>query len=62
MPQQAMASRAIIYTPKVHNSPRILDKEITFLHDRLSWEIEWELEPGKELATLAAAAGRTLSC
>jgi hypothetical protein len=22
-----------------------VDKEITFLHDRLSWETEWELEP-----------------
>ena len=31
VPQQAMASRTIVYTPKVHNTPRILDKEITFL-------------------------------
>jgi hypothetical protein len=44
--QQAMASRAIIHTPKVHNSLRIADKEITFLRDpSLSWETEWELEP-----------------
>ena len=62
MPQQAMASRTIVYTPKVHNSPRIVDKEITFLHERLSWGIEWELEPGKELARLRNAAGRSLSC
>src|SRR5438270_13605759 len=34
MPQQAMANRTIVYTPKVHTTPRILDKEITFLHDR----------------------------
>ena len=47
VPQQAMASRTIVYTPKVHNSPRIVDKEITFLHERLSWGIEWELEPCK---------------
>ena len=30
---------------QVHNSPRIADKEITFLRDRLSWETEWGLEP-----------------
>lgn len=39
-----MASRTIVCTPKVHNSPRIVDKEITFLHERLSWGIEWELQ------------------
>jgi hypothetical protein len=38
VPQQAMASRSIVYTSKVHNSPRIVDKEITFRHERLSWE------------------------
>ncbi len=57
MPQQAMASRTIVYTPKVHNSPRIVDKEITFLHERLSWGIEWELEPGRELASLSERCG-----
>jgi hypothetical protein len=39
------AGRAIIHTPKVHNSLHIADKEITFLRDRRSWETEWELEP-----------------
>src|SRR5271169_5384867 len=57
VPQQAMASRTIVYTPKVHNSPCIVDKEITFLHERLSWGIEWELEPGKELARLSKRCG-----
>jgi DNA transposition AAA+ family ATPase len=57
MPQQAMASRTIVYTPKVHNSPHIVDKEITFLHELLSWGIEWELEPGKELARLSKRCG-----
>lgn len=36
-----MITPVIVYTPKVHNSPRIIDKEITFLHERLSWGIEW---------------------
>src|SRR5207249_7293534 len=43
-PQQAMANRTIIYTPKVHTTARIVDQEITFLHERLSWGIEWELQ------------------
>jgi DNA transposition AAA+ family ATPase len=57
VPQQAMGSRTIVYTPKVHNSPRIVDKEITFLHERLSWGIEWELQTPKELARLSKACG-----
>src|SRR6266568_4891431 len=44
VPQQAMANRTIIYTPKVHTTAHIVDKEITFLHERLSWGIEWELQ------------------
>ncbi len=51
VPQQAMANRTLIYTPKVHTTARILDKEITFLHERLSWGIEWELQ--KDFAKLS---------
>jgi hypothetical protein len=51
MPQQAMASRAIIYTPKVHNSLRIADKEITFLRDRLSWEPSGNQSPATRPAS-----------
>jgi DNA transposition AAA+ family ATPase len=57
VPQQAMASRSIVYTPKVHNSPRIVDKEITFLHDRLSWGIELELQPDRGIENLAKSCG-----
>jgi DNA transposition AAA+ family ATPase len=57
VPQQAMASRTIIYTPKVCNTPRVVDKEITFLHERLSWGIEWELQTPKELAKLSKTCG-----
>lgn len=57
VPQQAMTSRTIVYTPKVHNSPRIADKEITFLHERLSWGIEWELQTPKELVKLSKSCG-----
>lgn len=43
---QVLAARAIVYTPQVHNTPRILDKEISFLHDRLGWTVELMLHPG----------------
>jgi len=56
-PQQAMASRTIVYTPKVYNTPRILDNEITFLHERLSWGIEWELQIPKDFAKLSKSCG-----
>src|SRR4029450_2426889 len=51
VPQQAMANRTIIYTPKVHTTAHIVDKEITFLHDRLSQGIEWEIHPPKAHTT-----------
>jgi len=57
VPQQAMANRTIIYTPKVCNTPRIVDKEITFLHERLSWGIEWELQTPKDFTTLSKSCG-----
>lgn len=57
VPQQAMANRTIIYTPKVCNTPRIVDREITFLHERLSWGIEWELQTPKDFTTLSKSCG-----
>ena len=57
VPQQAMTSRTIVYTPKVCNSPRLVDKEITFLHERLSWGIEWELQRQKDFAALSKSCG-----
>ncbi len=56
-PQQAMEGRTIVYTPKVYNTPRILDNEITFLHERLSWGIEWELQIPKDFARLSKSCG-----
>jgi hypothetical protein len=47
VPQQAMASRTIVYTPKVHNTPRIIDEEITFLHERLSWASSGNSSPAR---------------
>src|SRR4029450_1547676 len=57
VPQQAMPNRTIIYTPKVHTTAHIVDKEITFLHERLSWGIEWELQTPKDFTTLSKSCG-----
>jgi DNA transposition AAA+ family ATPase len=41
-----LASRAVLYTPKVHGTPANLDKEISFLCDRLGWTVELMLQTG----------------
>ncbi len=38
---------AVFYTPKVHNTPRVVDKEVRSLHTRLSWAIETTLRPDR---------------
>ena len=35
-------ARTIFYTPKVHNTPRLIDKDVRTLQDRLGWLIEFE--------------------
>ncbi|MCW2943164.1 MAG: hypothetical protein JWN00_6149 [Actinomycetia bacterium] len=42
-----LAARAVMYTPKVHNTPHNLDKEISYLCDRLGWNVEIMLNPGR---------------
>ncbi|GAB2823942.1 AAA family ATPase [Actinocorallia aurea] len=44
---QILAARAVMYTPKVHNTPHNLDKEISYLCDRLGWNVELMLSPGR---------------
>lgn len=46
-PAEMVAAKAILYTPKIHNTPRIIDKDICFLHDRLSWAVEAHLHPDR---------------
>ena len=48
-PRQALASRSIVYTPAVANTPRTVDKGVTFYHTRLSWGIGLTLYPGEDL-------------
>lgn len=52
VPEQALASRSIVYTPTVANTPRTVDKGVTFYHSRLSWGIGLTLYPSEDLDTL----------
>jgi hypothetical protein len=36
-----------MYTPKVHSTPQNLDKEISYLCDRLGWTVELMLQTGR---------------
>jgi len=47
-PGQALASRSIVYTPTVANTPRTVNTGVTFYHSRLSWGIEQTLYPGED--------------
>lgn len=57
-PRPCLRARTIVYTPKVHNTPRILDKEVRFLHDRLNWTIESTLHPDRDVTELDHPSGR----
>ena len=48
-PGQALASRSIVYTRTVANTPRTVDKGVTFYHTRLSWGMGLTLHPGEDL-------------
>src|SRR5215472_9318975 len=51
-PEQALASRAIVYTPAVANTPRTVEKGVTLYYSRLSWAIGLTLYPGEDLDAL----------
>jgi DNA transposition AAA+ family ATPase len=46
-PAEMLEHKAIPYTPKIHNTPRIVDKDLCFWHDRLSWTVEGHLHPDR---------------
>jgi DNA transposition AAA+ family ATPase len=45
--REILAARAVMYTPKVHSTPQHLDKEISYLCDRLGWTVELMLHTGR---------------
>jgi AAA domain len=47
----------VFYTPKVHNTPRTVDKEGWSLHTRLSWAIETTLHPERGSEQLVQSDG-----
>lgn len=57
-PRSATRSRALVYTPKVHTTPKSLDKDLTSWHERLSWAVESVLHPGRAVSDLDSRRGR----
>ncbi len=53
-------ARTIFYTPKVHNTPRIVDHDVCTLRDRLGWLIEYELADSDFKLTNVATSGQRL--
>lgn len=58
IPRQILDTRSVVYTPKVHNSPGRLDKELAFIQDRLSWAIETLEHPEHDPPALTRNQGR----
>lgn len=56
-PPELVDTKAILYTPKIHNTPRTVDKDVCFWHDRLSWAAESHLHPDRGPATLHQLCG-----
>ncbi len=53
VPEQARTARSIVYTPAVANTPRTVEKGVTFYHTRLSWGIGLTLYPGEDVDSRA---------
>jgi hypothetical protein len=52
VPEQARTARSVLYIPAVANTPRAVEKGVTFYHTRLSWGIELTLYPSEDADAL----------
>jgi DNA transposition AAA+ family ATPase len=53
IPHEVLDTRSVVYTPKVHNSPGRLDKDVAYLQDRVSWMIEILEHPNQDPPVVA---------
>ncbi|MER7418920.1 AAA family ATPase [Micromonospora peucetia] len=58
IPREILDTRSAVYTPKVHNGPGRLEKELAFIQDRLSWAIETLEHPEHDPPVLSGNQGR----
>jgi DNA transposition AAA+ family ATPase len=59
IPREILDTRSAVYTtPKVHNSPGRLDKELAFIQDRVSWMIQTLEHPEHDPPMLSHQQGR----
>jgi hypothetical protein len=56
-PESELVARTVFYTPKVHNTPGIVDNEVHDLHTRLSWAVETTLHPDRGSEQLIESGG-----
>lgn len=55
-----LAARTIFYTPKVHNTPRLIDNDVRTLQDRLGWLVEFETAGSNFKLTNVGTSGERL--
>lgn len=58
LPPEILNTRSAVYTPKVHNGPGTLEKELAFIQDRLSWAVEMLEHPDHGPKELTCNQGR----
>jgi hypothetical protein len=58
IPRAILDTRSALYTPKVHNSPGRLEKELAFIQDRVSWMVQTLEHPEHDPPMLSRHQGR----
>ncbi|ROP21226.1 AAA family ATPase [Couchioplanes caeruleus] len=58
IPREILDTRSAVYTPKVHNSPSRLEKELAFVQDRVSWMVQTLEHPEHDPPALSRHQGR----
>jgi DNA transposition AAA+ family ATPase len=58
IPREILDTRSAVYTPKVHNSPGRLEKELAHIQDRVSWMVQTLEHPDHDPPALSRHQGR----
>ncbi|WP_255436129.1 AAA family ATPase [Salinispora sp. H7-4] len=58
IPREILDTRSAVYTPKVHNSPGRLEKELAHIQDRVSWMVQTLQHPDHNPPMLSRHQGR----
>jgi hypothetical protein len=58
IPREILGTRSALYTPKVHNSPGRLDKDLAHIQDRVSWMVQTLQHPEHDPGAMSRHQGR----